>query len=68
MDRGIYSGDIYKKENPIPGKDLKITIDINLQNFIYESFKKKDKITMGLENYQIYIVNLLQIAVKYPHI
>ena len=39
MDRGIYSGNIYKKESPISGEDLKTTIDINLQNFVYESLK-----------------------------
>ena len=36
MDRGVYSGTLYENIKPIAGKDVKLTIDINLQDYIYD--------------------------------
>ena len=34
MDRGLYLGDIYKQTGSVPGKNLQVTIDIELQKYI----------------------------------
>ena len=36
MDREIYSGDLYNHIMPIEGKNLNLTIDIKLQEFVYQ--------------------------------
>ena len=54
MDREIYSGDLYSHIQPIEGEDLNLTIDIELQEFIYQTMQNfeenKHKGTIILSN------------------
>ena len=36
MDRELYSGDLYNHIDPIDGEDITLTIDIELQEFVYQ--------------------------------
>ena len=43
MDREIYSGDLYSHVAPIEGEDITLTIDIELQEFIYQIMQDFEK-------------------------
>ena len=43
MDREIYSGDLYNHIKPIEGENLNLTIDIELQEFVYQTMQDFEK-------------------------